>query len=83
MEHIRLKYRLGTFSSGRRLQTKPNQTRLCERALRFVYKDYVSNFHELLEKDKSATIHNRSLRALVIEMYKIHHKILFSFIRNQ
>ena len=26
IEHIRLKCRLGTFSSGRRLQTKPNQT---------------------------------------------------------
>ena len=27
IEHIRLKCRLGTFSSGRRLQTKPNQTK--------------------------------------------------------
>ena len=29
MEHIRLQCRLGTFSSGRRLQTKPNQGKLC------------------------------------------------------
>ena len=56
--------------------------RLHERALRLAYKDYVSNFHELLEKDKSVTIHNRNLRALVIEMYKIHHKISPSFIRE-
>ena len=56
--------------------------RLHERALRLAYKDYVSNFHELLEKDKSVTIHSRNLRALVIEMYKIHHKISPSFIRE-
>ena len=56
--------------------------RLHERALRLAYKDYVSSFHELLEKDKSVTIHNRNLRALVIEMYKIHHKISPSFIRE-
>ena len=29
IEHIRLKCRLGTFSSGRRLQTKPNQPVFC------------------------------------------------------
>ena len=29
IEHIRLKWRLGTFSLGRRLQTKPNQTKPC------------------------------------------------------
>ena len=56
--------------------------RLHERALRLAYKDYVSNFHELLEKDKSVTIHERNLRALVIEMYKIDHKISPSFIRE-
>ena len=56
--------------------------RLHERALRLAYKDYVSNFHELLEKDKSVTIHKRNLRALVIEMYKIDHKISPSFIRE-
>ena len=49
--------------------------KLNERALRLAYKDYVSNFHELLEKDKSVTIHKRNLRALVIEMYKVNHRI--------
>ena len=49
--------------------------KLHEWKLRHVYKDCVSNFQELLEKDKSFTIHKRNLRALVIEMYKIHHKI--------
>ena len=28
IEHIKLKCRLGTFSSGRRLQTKPDQTKV-------------------------------------------------------
>ena len=55
--------------------------RLHERALRLAYKDYVSNFHELLEKGKSVTIRKRNLRALVIEMYKIYHKIIPSLIK--
>ena len=54
--------------------------RLYERALQLAYKDYVSNFHKLLEKDESVTIHKRNLKALVIEMYKIYHKISPSFI---
>ena len=32
-----------------------------ERALRIVYKDYYSSFEELLEKDKSFTIHERNI----------------------
>ena len=30
--------------------------------------------------DKYVTIHKRSLRALVIKMYKIHHKFSLSFV---
>ena len=41
-------------------------------ALWLVYKDYVSNFHELLEKDISVTIHNLNL----------HYKISPRFIRE-
>ena len=48
--------------------------------MRLAYKDYACNFYELLEKDKSVTIHKRNLRALVIEMYKIYHRISPSFI---
>ena len=48
--------------------------RLHEKTLRLVYKDYACNFHELLGKDKSVTIHKRNLRALVIEIYKIYHR---------
>ena len=50
--------------------------------MRLAYKDYVSNFHELLKKDKSVTIHKRKPRASVIEMYKIHHKLSSSFTRE-
>ena len=50
--------------------------------MRLAYKDYVSNFHELLEKDKGVTIHKRNLKPLVIGMYKIHHKTSPIFIRK-
>ena len=33
-----------------------------------------------MEKDKYVTIHKRNLRALIIEMYKIHHKFSLSFV---
>ena len=42
-----------------------------ERALRIVYKDYSSSFKELLAKDKSVTIHQRNLRQLAIEIFKV------------
>ena len=45
--------------------------RLHERALRAVYKDKTLSFSELLEKDKSFTIHERNLQKLAIEMYKV------------
>ena len=44
-----------------------------ERHLRSIYDDEKSFFKELLEKDSSVSIHNRNLRALAIEMYKIYY----------
>ena len=41
-----------------------------ERALRIAYNDYVSDFNQLLENDKSVTIHQRNIQALTIEIYK-------------
>ena len=42
-----------------------------ERALRVTYDDYNSTFAELLEKDKSMTIHERNIQALAVELYKV------------
>ena len=58
---------------GRTLNRRIN--RLHERALRIAYEDYESSFEELLIKDDSVTIHQRNLRVLAVEMYKISHKL--------
>ena len=42
-----------------------------ERALRIVYNDYQLTFDELLNKDKSVSIHHRNIRQVAIEMYKV------------
>ena len=41
-----------------------------ERALRIAYKDYVSSFDILLERDKSGTIHTKNLQTLMMEIFK-------------
>ena len=53
--------------------------RLHERALRIAYDDYLSDFEELLVKDKTVTIHKCNLRKLAIEMYKISNNLSASF----
>ena len=45
--------------------------RLHERSLRIVYRDSVSTFEELLERDHSFTIHERNIQSLCIEMFKV------------
>ena len=45
--------------------------RLHEIWLRIIYCDKQSSFEELLEKDRSVSIHERKLQILVTEMYKI------------
>ena len=45
--------------------------RLHERALRLVYKDPDTTFQQLLDKDKTVTIHHRNIQKLATEMYKI------------
>ena len=42
-----------------------------ERALRIIFQDYNSSFIELLRKDSSLTIHQRNLKLLVTEMFKV------------
>ena len=54
---------------SRKLNSRINK--LHERALRMVYQDYVSSFTELLEKDKSTTIHNRNIQLPATELFKV------------
>ena len=58
---------------SRELNHKIN--RLHERSLRLVYKNSNLNFQQLLEKDKSFTIHERNLQKLVVVMYKVIHNL--------
>ena len=59
---------------SRKLNKKIN--RLHERALRIAYEDYISSFEELLVKDGFVTIHQRNLKALAVEMYKLSHELV-------
>ena len=45
--------------------------KLHERALRIVYQDYASSFTELLESNKSTTIHGRNIQLLATELFKV------------
>ena len=50
--------------------------RLHERALRIVYKDEIDNninFQDLLDKDGAVSIHDKNLKRLAVEMYKVKH----------
>ena len=58
---------------SRRTNNKFHQ--LHERALRIVYDDHVSTFHELLAMDKSFCIHHQNIQRLLIEIYKALHDI--------
>ena len=54
--------------------------KLQERSLRLLYKDDYSKFEELLEKDKSTTIHIRNVQLLAVEMYKLKNNLSLEFI---
>ena len=54
---------------SRKLNNRINNIQ--ERSLRIIYEDYTSTFEELLEKDKSVTIHIRNVQILAIELYKV------------
>ena len=41
------------------------------RALRIVYNDYELSFEQLLEKDKSFSIHHQNIHRLLVEIYKV------------
>ena len=72
---------------SRGLNNKIN--RIHERALRIVYDDNRSSFEDLLNKDKSVTIHQRNLQQLAIEIFKVKIGIapiimneIFTFVEN-
>ena len=44
---------------------------LHKRALSLIYNDFSSSFLELLENDKSVTIHHRNLQTLAYEIFKV------------
>ena len=46
--------------------------RLHERCMRLIYGDKTSSFEELLEQDKSVSIHTRNLQMLAAEMFKVY-----------
>ena len=54
---------------SRALNNKINK--LHERALRLVYNEENLSFQELLDLDKSVTVHHKNLQKLAVEMYKI------------
>ena len=54
---------------SRGLNNKIN--RIHEKASRITYNDKSSSYVKLLTKDRSVTIHNRNIRTLAIEIYKV------------
>ena len=54
---------------SRGLNNKINQ--MHDGALRIVYDDYSSTFEDLLNRDKSVTIHKRNLQQLGIDIFKV------------
>ena len=65
---------------SRILNNKINK--LHERALRLVYKNNTSSFHELLSIDNSYTIHHRNVQKLATEMYKVQNNLSPSFMKS-
>ena len=57
------------MNHSRTLNTRING--LHKRALSLVYNDLLSSFSELLEKDKSVTIHHRNFQTLAYEIFKL------------
>ena len=56
--------------------------RIHEKALKLVYSDHVIYFHQLLKKDRSFSIHHRTIGSLAIELYKFFHGLSASTMKN-
>ena len=59
-----------------------NLKKIQERALRFVYNDFVSTYDELLMKSTSSSVLTMRLKAMAIEIYKSLHDLNPSYIQN-
>ena len=44
--------------------------RIHERSVRLVYSDKTSSFKELLDKEKSISVHHKNIQVLATEIYK-------------
>ena len=55
---------------------------LHEIALRLVYNNFKSSFHQLLQKDNFVTIHQRNLKILAIEIFKFHNNAAPEIIKD-
>ena len=58
------------MSHSRKLNVRVN--RLHERALRVVYRDFDTLFEELLRRDSSTNLHQRTLQKLKTEIFRVY-----------
>ena len=65
---------------GRIVNKKINP--LHKRALRNVYKDYISPFEDLPKRDKSVTIHHKNIQSLAIELFKVNQNLYNPMLSN-
>ena len=67
------------FSSAKSLKKVES---LQERALRFLYEDYVSSYEVLLQKTGKETMKVNRLRSLCIEIYKLINNINLTYMNE-
>ena len=65
---------------SRKLNNRINK--IHERSIRMVYRDYETQYNELLKIDNSQTIHQINLQKLMIEIFKIKNGIAPTIISN-
>ena len=65
---------------GKKINRKINH--LQERALRMIYNDYSSSFQDFLLNDKTVTFHQKNIRRVAIEMYKVKNNLTPTFMNT-
>ena len=80
-QHKRFNYRpLVWMCHGRCLNNKISN--IHKRALRIMYQDKKSNLQDLLKKDKSASIHMKTLQYLAIEIYEVQNSLFLEIMKE-